>query len=90
MLSSRSKTGVPAKRHSGLKLGQLSGDLMLHLQAKLGLQTDGEFDPRTEKALTRSYSCIAMSVSGPTMPSAVRPFFPCQSFTSGLPTIGRA
>ena len=51
MLSSHSKTGMPAKRHSGLKLSQLSEDLMPRLQAKLGLQADGEFDPRTEKAL---------------------------------------
>jgi peptidoglycan hydrolase-like protein with peptidoglycan-binding domain len=45
-LSSRSKTGMPAKRHSALKLSQLSRHLMPHLQAKLG-----EFDPRSEKAL---------------------------------------
>ena len=51
MLSSHSKTGMPAKRHSALKLSQLSEDLMLQLQAKLGLQADGEFDPRTAKAL---------------------------------------
>jgi peptidoglycan hydrolase-like protein with peptidoglycan-binding domain len=51
MLSSHSKTGMPANRHSGLKLSQLSEDLMPRLQAKLGLQTDGEFDPSTEKAL---------------------------------------
>ena len=49
MLSSHSKTGVPAKRQSGLS--QLSGKLMPRLQAKLGLQTDGEFDPKAEKAL---------------------------------------
>jgi peptidoglycan hydrolase-like protein with peptidoglycan-binding domain len=46
MLSSHSKTGMPAKRHSALKLSQLSRHLMPHLQAKLG-----EFDPRSEKAL---------------------------------------
>jgi peptidoglycan hydrolase-like protein with peptidoglycan-binding domain len=51
MLSSHSKTGMPTKRHSGLKLSQLSGHLKPHLQAKLSLQTDGEFDPRTENAL---------------------------------------
>jgi len=51
MLSSRSKSGMPAKRQSGLKLSRFSGELMPRLQAKLGLQTDGELDPRTEKAL---------------------------------------
>jgi murein L,D-transpeptidase YcbB/YkuD len=68
MLSSRSKSGMPAKRQSGLKLSRFSGELMPRLQAKLGLQTDGELDPRTEKALKAwqgSNGLTADGVAGP-------------------------
>jgi murein L,D-transpeptidase YcbB/YkuD len=50
MLSSH-KAGMPAKRQSGLKLPQLSGEPMRRLQAKLGVQADGEFDASTANAL---------------------------------------
>ena len=51
MLNYHSKAVMPAKRRRGLELRQLSGEPVRRLQAKLSVQADGEFDPRTEKAL---------------------------------------
>ncbi len=51
MLSSHSKAVMPVNRRRGLKLRQLSGEPVRRLQAKLGVQADGEFDARTAKAL---------------------------------------
>ena len=51
MLSSHSKAGVPARQHSGPKPSPLSGEPARRLQAKVGVQADGEFGGSTEKAL---------------------------------------
>ena len=51
MLSSHSKAGVPARRHSEPNPSPLSGEPARRLQAKVGVQADGEFGGSTEKAL---------------------------------------
>jgi len=68
MLSSHSKAGVPARRHSGLNVSPWSGEPARRLQAKVGVPADGEFSGSTEKALKawqRRNGLTADGVAGP-------------------------